>query len=332
MIDVLFLTFNDWANTGWRFLKCAQMAGLNAMGFKANMHPFHYPEQLSLHPEITGFNKGVMGQLPKGGELSKFVEKSKIVHFIASSCIDTGIDLYKKPVVMQHGGRTYREGHEQLNSIYNDFCDTTIIQMPNLLGHGANNEQFIYFPVDTDFIKPNFEKALPKDKLVIGFFPSLPKDKGIDQVKAVIDTLGHLKDKFEFVTLKEHNESVIWLDSLYRMRNCDLIIDVFAKKTVNGYDYGEWGNTSFEAAALGKIVVTMSTHFERYTEEYGDCALNITNTEEQLRETLVRFIEMSSEELKREKLSTRAWVTEKHSIQATSEKLHAVYKNILKKY
>lgn len=308
------------------------MAGLNAMGFKANMHPFHYPEQLSLHPDIMGFNNGVMGQLPEGGELSKFVEKSKIIHFFASSFIDTGINLNEKPVVMQHGGRTYREGHEQLNSVYNKFCDATIIQMPDLLGHGANNEQFIYFPVDTDFIKPNFEKVMPEDKLVIGFFPSQPKDKGIDQVKSVINSLGHLRHKFEFVTLREHNGIVIWLDSLDRMRKCDLIIDVFSEKTVNGYEYGEWGNTSFEAAALGKVVLTMSMNFKKYKDEFGSCELNITNTGDQLRDTLIRYIEMSKKELREKKVNTCKWVTDKHSIRATAKRLVTVYKDILKKY
>ena len=332
MIDVLFLAFDDWANTGWRFFKCAQMAGLNVMGFKANIHPFFYPEQLPIHPEIAGFKESPICEIAVGSELSKFMERAKIIHFFASNCIFTEVDFRDKPVVMQHGGRTYRNAYEDLNELYNGFCDASIIQMPDLLGYGANNEHLIYFPVDTDFIKPDFDKVWPEKKLVIGHFPSQPKDKGAERVKSILNSLSHLKDKFEFVTISEKNERMIWLDSLQRMNQCDLIIDVFSDKTSDGLDYGEWGNTSFEAAALGKIVVTMSTHFEKYIEEYGDCALNIANTDDHLRETLVNFIEMDRRELEIEKRKTATWVTAKHSIQATSKKLHAVYKSILKGY
>ena len=34
MLDVLMLTKSDWANTGWRFMKCLQLLGLKVKYFK----------------------------------------------------------------------------------------------------------------------------------------------------------------------------------------------------------------------------------------------------------------------------------------------------------
>jgi len=325
MIDILFLAIDDWANTGWRFFKCAQMLGLKAMGFKGVSHPFHYPEQLVVHPELVRQNSIPIMTLGEGNELSNFVRHSSIIHFIASSCIFTGVNLDDKAVVMQHGGRAYRTRHESMNELYNQFCDAAIIQCPDLLGFGAKNEKLIFYPVDTNFIRPSFDRA--GKKLVIGHFPSQPLEKGADAVVKVMDRLREVTDKFEF---RQADSQIIWLDGLSRMRDCDLIIDVFSAKTIAGLDYGTWGNASIEAAALGRVVVTMSLHEDVYKEEYGDCALQVANTEDELLETLLRFTEMSDDELLAEKMKTRQWVEEKHSMEATAMRLLPVYQGVAK--
>ena len=91
-------------------------------------------------------------------ELKFFVENARVVHFRDSMLIDTGFDLTKKPVVVQHGGRSYRIAHEILNTLFNEFADAALIQMPDLLGLGAKNEHLIYYPVQTDRLKPKYNR------------------------------------------------------------------------------------------------------------------------------------------------------------------------------
>jgi len=330
MIDVLFITLDDNANTGWRFFKCAQMLGLKVMGFKGVYHSFLYPEQFLLHPELAKSWKSgreTVVKLEGKSELQTMMEHARIIHFIASTCIFTDLNLLSKPIVMQHGGRTYRSAPKQLNELFNQFCDATIIQCPDLLNLGAHNEKLIYYPVDTNFIQPYFNRA--GEKLVIGHFPSQPTDKGYEAVQSVIARLKEVTDKFEFRTIRPDGGKLIWLDALERTNDCDLIVDVFAAKTAAGLDYGTWGNASIEAAALGKVVVTMSLYEDIYKEEYGEHSLQIANTEDVLLDTLLKFVEMSDTELRTCKERSRAWVQEKHSMEVTAARLLPVYKEVV---
>jgi hypothetical protein len=97
-----------------------------------------------------------------------------------------------------------------------------------------------------------------------------------------------------------------------------------------GMPFGEWGNTALEAAALGKIVVTNSLNTDLYRAEYGDCALQIANTPEALKETLQRLISLSDGELTQLKLQSREWVENKHSMMPTGERMwDKVYRGLI---
>jgi hypothetical protein len=330
MIDAIILTKHDWANTGWRFFKCLQYLELNAMMFKGEMHPFCYPEQGVIHPAIQEAEGGFpLWRVP---ELAHFVNHSRVIHFTSSSIIDTGVDLRNKNVVLQHSGNGYREGHPGMNKTFNPFVDATIIQMPDLLGLGAKNEHLIYFPVDTDFIQPVYKRQ--SDKLIIGHYPSMQRFKGSQEILNLIEKLEaekDLKDRFIYRGPRDPGnldnlDIAIWTEHLKRVAHCDVIIDVF-NPVVRGNQYGEWGNTSFEAAAMGKLVVTNSLRFDEYTKNYGDCELNIANNISELESVLRKLITMNPEELAQKRVKTRHWVELKHSIPATANRLWGkVYK------
>jgi len=60
-IDVLFLCWDDNANSMYRFWQCARYLGLNCVMFKGKAHPFGYPNQApifsySLHKIHNLFN------------------------------------------------------------------------------------------------------------------------------------------------------------------------------------------------------------------------------------------------------------------------------------
>ena len=338
ILDVLILTHSDSANTGWKLFKCAQRAGLKVIGLKALFHSFYYPEQLPSYPDIRNARKADVKGLPmfaipkKDSMIKTLIENTKIVHFTSSTVIDTGVDLSKKNVVINHSGRDYRFFHDTINEVYNEFVSSSVMQTPDLLGYGAKNEQLIYFPVDTQFIKPDYTEH---DKLRIGHFPSGSTSKGTEMILKVIKDLP--QDKIEYLgcTVVEDLEKkalVMWHVNLRRMAECDVIIDTIAPTAYSAkYPYGEWGNTTLEAAALGKVVITNSHRHDVYKNTYGRSELVIANNEDDLRYSLDKILGLSKEKLLKKKVHTRSWVEIKHSIKATAERFMInVYGDYLK--
>tara|TARA_Y100000593_G_C4321206_1_gene343897 strand:- start:2025 stop:3107 length:1083 start_codon:yes stop_codon:yes gene_type:complete len=334
-LDVLMLTCNDWANTGYRFSKCLKMLGLNVKILKGRKHVFDYPEQASVIPELAGNNpmSKMLYKYPVIIEIADFdnsivnflAKKAKVIHFHATTFISNNWDLHNKHVVVQHGGTTYRLHPESANQLFNQFCDAAIIQCPDLLNLGANNEHLIYYPVDTDLIQPTFDKK--DDKLIIGHFPSRPESKGTAGILNVITKLEsdpELRDKFKYIGTREvvtgNHGSLPWKEHLDRVSNCDVLIETL-NLSFEGKVFGEWGNTAIESAALGKVVLTNSLTPDLYSEEYGDCALNLVNSEDELEKNLRRLILLDSKSLKQEKIKSREWVVNTHSMKATAIRL-----------
>lgn len=324
-IDVLMLTYNDWANTGYRFSKCLKHLGMNVTYFKGNLHKFNYPEQAAIHQAIA--EKKPMAWFPvvvRVPELQSLVKKADVVHFFASTLIDTGIDLRTKKVIIQHGGTTYRLEPEKSNDVFNQFVDATIIQFPTLMGYGAKNENLVYYPVDTDYIKPKDFNLCGNGKLIIGHFPSDWTAKG---TKLILDVLQKLKNteygkRFEYVGLQGlHGENIYWYENIERMRKCDIIIETIQPE-LRGKPFGEWGNTALEAAALGKIVITNSIRQDMYKKEYNNIPpLFIANDGDMLEQSIKEICDMDEAEIKIKKKYHRCWAEEYHSIQATAKRL-----------
>ena len=313
----LMLTMDDWANTGFRFNKCLRMLGLEALMFKGALHPFLYPEQAMIHPNFKGLSEA---GIPNLDEIAR---EADVLHFVASTLVDTGVLLRDKKVVMQHGGSIYRQKHEEINDQYNKFVDATIIQCPDLLGLGANNETLIYYPVDTDWIQPVYE---PKaDVPIIGHFPSNPEVKGTKLIVEAMDELEKSGLKFHFVC---ETNRISWTENLKRMADCDIIIETCAPEQ-NGKKYGEWGNTALEAAALGKVVITNTLSEDVYRKEYGELPLLIANDKDAIKEHIGYLLRLP-DVLNQHKHVTRGWVETHHSMQATAKRLwERVYSKLL---
>lgn len=319
MFDVLMMTYADHANTGWRTQKCLQSLGLEVIFLKAQYHPYMYPEQGCVHPVlIKHFSKGLIFPPPRVPELMEVANSARVLHFIASTFVDTGVNLRNKKVVMQHGGATYRVNHKEINENLNPYITASAVQMPDLLGLGAVNEHLIYFSVDTDYLKPDYKRR--SDKLVIGHFPSSSSYKGSNEFLEVISELP--EGTYEYIGYEGDKLEIYgWLDNLKRIRECDVVLDVLAPTAQNGLKYGEWGNLAFEAAALGKIPITNSQSLELYRREYGRYpAMRIANSREEVKEHLRQLISLGDAELLREKKLAREWVEECHSIKATAKR------------
>jgi len=321
-IDVLVLTQWDWANTVYRYTKCLESLGLNVVAFKGEKHPFDYPDELPIHPALRERPMNTYHYVP---QLLPYSRQAKVLHFFTSTFIDSGVDPFSTNIVFQHGGTTYRHFSQFLNSFYNHFVDKTIVQTPDLLGLGAANETLITSPVQIDAITPRFERPDP-NKVIFGHFPRHPAVKGSNDILSVLDNLKRdpeLGNKFNYTF---SIDTVSWPENIERMAKCDVIIET-CKPEQYGKKFGEWGNTSLEAAALGKIVITNSLSLDAYIREYGKPELLIANNKEELERRVVSVLRWPVELLAHTKAKTRKWVESNHSIEATAKRLwEKVYK------
>lgn len=333
-IDVLMLTYNDWANTGYRFYRCLKHLEMNVTFFKGNLHRLNYPEQAAIHDAIA--QKKPMAWFPvviRVPELQSLTNKADIIHFFASTLIDSGIDLRAKKVIVQHGGRTYNQEAKKSNDVFNQFADVAIIQFPALMGHGAKNEHLIYYPVDTDHIKPTDFNLCGNGKLIIGHFPSDWTAKG---TKLILDVLRKLKNteygkRFEYIGLQGlHNDNIYWYDNIERMRKCDVIIETIQPEMFSK-PFGDWGNTALEASALGKIVITNSIHQDMYKKEYKNTPpLFIANDGNMLEQSIKEICDMDEVNIGEGKAEHRYWAEAFHSIPATAKRLwNNVYSKLI---
>ena len=318
MVDVLVLTFYDFANTGWRFSKLIESLGYEVKMFKGHPHEYNYPIQAEIFKPLSKCKR--LSNYPfiyHCPELAPWVEEARVIHFTSSTFISTGVDLSNKKIVINHGGSTFRQNPARVNHALSKLqIDYSIIQCPDLLGLGAQNEVLIYYPVQTDWLLPDFEKK--GEKIVFGHFPSNPDNKG---TSTIIKTLRKLGDGFEYIGVDNAvREITNWTDHLDNIRKCDVIIETICPRQ-KGKRFGEFGNTAFEAAALGKIVITNTWNRELYEREYGDLALHIANDGDQLEARIREILEMNDDDLLSAKKKHRDWVVRNHSMEATAERL-----------
>jgi hypothetical protein len=316
MFDVLFLTYDDNANTGYRFWQCARSLGLNVAMFKGKTHDFGYPNQAPLHPSLMHEPLCVFPTTIMAPGIESLINSSKVIHLIASTYPMAAVDWKKKKVIVQHGGSVYRQNPKASNDFFNRFVDKTVIQCPDLLGLGAKDETLIYYPIDTDLIKPDFKKK--GDKLVVGHFPSNQDVKGTDAICQVVADLG---EKIEYRGVwPGENKLKSWPANLNRMKECDVIIESLSPEQ-DGKVFGEFGNTALEACALGCVCVSNCLKQDVYRREYGDLGIHVANCSESLKEEILRLSRLDDEHLLMEKRDCYKWVSEKHSIPATAKRL-----------
>ena len=109
------------------------------------------------------------------------------------------------------------------------------------------------------------------------------------------------------------------------MKKCDIYIELH-KPHLNDKEYGCYGVTAFEAAAMGKVVVTNNIYPNTYPNAYGcDPEFVIANNDQQLFEKLDMLIHEDNSDILLRQEQHREMIVMKHSYKATGNKL----KNIL---
>lgn len=319
-IDVLLISWDDNSNTMYRFWQCARYLGLNSVMVKGKQHPF-YPFQAPLHPSLYGPPISYSPIMVPASGLESLINNSHIIHLGASTYPMCAVNWANRHVVVQHGGTVYRQNPGMANDIFNKIAKKTIIQCPDLLGLGADNENWIYYPVDTVKIQPDYS---PKgDRPVIGHFPSNANVKGTELIENILNSLKADGFKFDYIG---STEIIPWAQNLERMAKCDIIIESLSPMQGDKV-YGEWGNTALEASALGCVVVSQCAHHDLYKKEFGiNPGFIVANSKLDLEASLTELLQM--DDLTPLKKQCRKWAEDNHSIPVTANRLwDLVYKD-----
>ena len=309
-MDVLLVSVKqDYANVSYTLQQSLRAVGVDA---------------LALSLKRTNTVKPASARVVNLPELKKYAQQSKIIQFMHSLYIDLGVK--NKRMFVYHGGGRYRENFKVLNKTFNPKVEKCIIQTGDLFGLGAKNEVWLLPAVDTEKIKPVYERQ--SEKIIVGHFPSSKMVKNSKGINQVIEKLKKdFGDKFEYIN---SSSMVNWVEHMKRVSKCDIYIEACTpylkgKKTLN--KYGEWGVAGVEAAALGKVVITHFLSHKRYEKEYGKCCLKTANSLEAIEKHMRKLLTLSNDELLQIKKDTRAWVEKFHSYYAVGKRLkEIVYK------
>jgi len=318
-IDVLFIAWDDNANTGYRFRQCAKYLGLNSIMVKGKAHAFGYPQQAPIHPSLASEPIAAAPITVMAPGLEGLMKSARVIHLIASTYPLVAFNWRKANVIVQHGGTVYRQHPVECNEVFNAIgAKKTIIQCPDLLGLGAVNESWIYYPIDT--LNIPFKHADINSKIVIGHFPSNAAVKGTDDIAQVLNQFKGICD------VRIDTNRVDWMSNMLRMSECDIIVEGCNAKQGNKV-YGEWGNTALEASAMGCAVVTHCLSIEKYKLEFGEFGPGVANSPEALKSSLDQLVQ-DRQHLMTARNRCLMWAKTKHSIPATANRLwDLVYKD-----
>ena len=333
--ELILITNNDWSNTAYRFTKSLKNINYRMTMIKFTSHIFNYKYQgitLKFKKDIISNYPNIYNIEDSENFLINLVDNFKNIWFHASQIPYINQKniinyLSNKNYFVSHGGSSYRNNMSIVSKYFNKICKRTLIQCPDLLKGSSNYETLIYYPVDIDFIKPDFTFK-DKDKLVVAHYPSSESTKGSD---IIIPILKKFEDKIILNCTKEvgKNKSRIdWESNLQRYKECDVYVETI-KPILHNKDYGEWGNTCLEAAASGCIVLTNCTHLDLYIKNYKNIPpILICNNTLELENNINMLIGMNREEIFKLKNKFRKWCEEYHNFKITGEKIKNLFLEI----
>lgn len=297
-MKILNLSYDDYSNFAYDNCEALLSVGIDAHSLKRVKHPFDYANQ---------------SKVATSTEIQREIQKADIVQLFHSDStwLDYAFNLGKR-VYVYHTGTNYRQNSEYLNTVFNPKVEACFTDQCEFIGLGMKNETYIATAIDTDRFKPlDWHVATPYS---VAHFPSHPVVKGTGKI---LEMMGTVSGSYKFI----HSDArVNHQEQMLRMSGCDIYIELFSLMQ-NDKNYGCFGVTAFEAAALGKIVITNNVFEESYRSAYGDCALVIANCETSFKTKMEWLLQLSQPDLRDLQQKSREWVVSKHSYKATGERL-----------
>jgi glycosyltransferase involved in cell wall biosynthesis len=297
---------DDWTNFSFDNARSLQAVGVSCAAVKLNKHLFNYKEE---------------AEVISTSEIAARISDADIVQlFHSDTTFVNECKKQKKRTIVYHAGSYYRDNFTQLNSVFNSFVDKSVIALGEFAGLGAKNEVYIVGAIDTE--KFSAIDIVQQRPYLFAHFPSNAKVKGTDKIVQMMTNL----HAHESLSVFSYSTSQIdYQKQIDRMKHCHVYIELF-NPSLNGRKYGSFGITALEAAAMGKVVVTMNLSSEIYEKNYGKCLLAISNTEKEFANTIISLQFLDIDCMTTMRHLTRQWVIKNHSYKATGE---YILKNIL---
>lgn len=296
-LEVLNICTHDWANLAYNNTKSLLAAGIGCEGYKLRPHKFNYPCELPIIDQSVMLEKA---------------KQAKVVQIFHSD-----ISLYKMlkdlglKIVIWHTGTGYRENYRQMNALFNPGVFKTFTDQTEFMQLGAKDMEYVATAIDTDEI----EKVNYSGEFKIAHYPSCAETKGTTEIVKMISELKERKFIFSVDTQNLGHDQ-----QLQRMAQCDVYIELF-KPFLNNKPYGCFGVTAFEAAALGKIVVTQNMNEQVYEQAYGFCPFLMAKDEVDFKNRINWVQNLKPKKRKELQNETRKWVMQHHSFKATGKRM-----------
>ncbi len=294
---ILNISHDDFANFAHENANALRSVGVNCLDLKRTAHPFSY---------------GSESKVATSDRIINEIKKADIVQLFHSD--HTWLEMawaLGKRVVVYHTGTGYRQSPENCNNIFNGKVDRCFTDQCEFIGLGMKNETYIATAINTDKFKP-IEKIVKKPYL-IAHYPSNETVKGTAKIVEMLQ-------KIECANFTVNTDRVNHKAQIERMHGCDIYVELFAP-TQRGKEYGCFGVTAFEAAAIGKIVFTNNLNQKVYSDAYGDCALVIANTELDFIQKMKWVLSLNEKDVVNLQEQSRDWIVKKHSYEATGNRL-----------
>ncbi len=301
-MKIINISYDDHANLAFNNANALRSVGIYCTSCKRRSHPFDYAE------EDLVVSENAMLDLCADADVIQLFH-SYNPPFVRS--------MKDKKFVVWHTGTAYRLNPESCNEIFNPWVNLTITDQCEFMHLGAKNIHYMATAIDTDKIKP-LEKEIKKPYL-IGHYPSNPTVKGTDKIREMI---AELAKEFPYDFIFDCDETILPHErNLERIAKCDIYIEMFAP-TQHGKEYGCFGVTAFEAAAMGVVCITQNSYPKVYEDAYWKYKpFIIANDEKEFYNLLKDYLLNDVNFLINDKAAVRRNLVSNHSLQATGERM-----------
>lgn len=303
-MKVVNITYDDYANLMYDMTEAMKTAGVDVEAYKLVPHPFAYRRQCPvIHIE----------------DLRDKCERADIIQVFhtAVNCWDIA-KKYKgrKLLTAWHTGSRYRNDPTAMNDYFKE-ADKVFTDQCEFMYIGYNETKWHYMAtaVNTDLIFDT--KRISRTPVMVAHYPSNPVVKGT----ATISSIFRQADKAGRMVCTADGSKVDHAENLRRMATCHIYVELF-QPLLHGNPYGCYGVTAFEAASMGKVVITQNIYPNVYEKAYGmNGEFIICNTEKDLLATLNEYAMMHVRDIAEKQHRTRRWIVETHSYKPTGERI-----------
>lgn len=309
MKKIVLFCYDDYANYMYSHYLSYKAAGVEVRCIKIKKHAFSYANEA----EIVNNNQAF-----------EILREADQIHYYHSNPawwkLINGIIDSNKQLFVYHTGTIYRSACKEMDNLFSNATMTLTDQCEfMMIGYNFQNWKYVATAIDTDIYNPEHDKvSVPPYK--IGHYPSNSKVKGSEKVVEMMNDIFSSRLNFHYSYAKVPHPEYI-----KRLFSCDIYIEMFAPEQM-GNPYGCYGVTAFEAAALGRIVITQNIYPNIYKDAYGiEHPFIICNTEKEFKEKINDITNLPQMEIKKLKDKAREWAVNNHSYIATGNYLKKLF-------